>query len=187
MCIRDRLSGGDYARHTWSDYADISQHTALAVIAAEDQRFPAHFGVDTTELRRALRSRAAARRGASTITQQTVKNLFLWPGRSYVRKGLEALLAVIMELLIPKRRILEIYLNIAQTGKGIFGVTDAARIYFDKAPQQLNRHEAARIAAVLPNPAQYSAVNPSSYVLQRQHWILRQMKQLGGTGYLETL
>ena len=177
----------DYAAHAWSDYANISPHMAIAVIAAEDQRFPLHIGIDMTEISRALQSKSQRSRGASTITQQTVKNLFLWPGRSYLRKGLEALLAVTMELLVPKQRILEIYLNIAQTGEHVFGVTDAAAVYFNKPAAKLNRHEAARIAAVLPNPVRFSVTSPSNYVLERQRWILKQMKQLGGVRYLDTL
>ena len=178
-------SGGNYALHSWTDYRNISKDMALAVIATEDQRFPQHIGLDTREISRVLESPAAARRGASTITQQTAKNLFLWPARSYIRKAMEAVLAITMELLLSKQRILEIYLNIAQTGEGMFGVTDAATTYFKKPPAKLNKFEAARIAAVLPNPVKYSVTRPSSYVIDRQRWILQQMKQLGGTSYLE--
>ena len=180
-------SSSNYAQHSWTDYENISKDMALAVIAAEDQRFPLHIGLDTKEISRALQSASQDRRGASTITQQTAKNLFLWPARSYVRKGLEAVMAITMELLLPKQRILEIYLNIAQTGESMFGVTDAAVTYFKKPPAKLNRFEAARIAATLPNPVKYSATNPSKHVIDRQRWILRQMKQLGGTSYLQQI
>ena len=180
-------SGTDFALHSWTDYENISKHMSLAVVAAEDQRFPLHLGVDTTEISRALQSPAEGRRGASTITQQTAKNLFLWPARSYVRKAMEAALAITMELLLSKQRILEIYLNIAQTGQAMFGVTDAATTYFAKVPGKLNKFEAARIAAILPNPVKLSATQPTRYVVERQRWILKQMEQLGGPRYLELL
>ena len=178
---------GQYASHPWTDWRQISPHIAVAVIAAEDQRFPDHFGIDFAELGKALESDADCRRGASTITQQTAKNLFLWSGRSYVRKALEAALAVVMELLLPKQRILEIYLNIAQTGDSYFGVGIAAQHFFKKPTAKINRHEAARIAAVLPNPIKFSIANPSAYVLERQKWITQQAKQLGGPAILDSL
>lgn len=177
----------NYAVHPWTDLEKISPEMAIATIAAEDQRFPTHFGIDFTELFNALTSRSSKSRGASTITQQTAKNLFLWPGRSYVRKIFEAGLAVVMELFLPKSRILEIYLNIAQTGPSFFGVTAASQIYFGKDPSKLNRYEAARISAVLPNPNEFSITNPSSYVIKRQKWIIKQAKQLGGLSILKSL
>ena len=151
----------------------------LAVIASEDQNFFSHFGIDFVELRKAISSRSNKKRGASTITQQTAKNLFLWSGRSYIRKAMEAGLAILMELLLSKQRILEIYLNIAQTGPNPYGVGIASQTYFNKNPIKLNQYESARIAAVLPNPNEFSVNSPSEYVLKRQNWILKQMKQLG--------
>ncbi len=177
----------DRASYSWTDWNTISPHYAIAVIAAEDQRFPDHIGIDFTELRKAVSEDERTPRGASTITQQTAKNLFLWPGRSYIRKFLEAGLAVVMEIALSKQRILEIYLNIAQTGPNLYGITEASRRYFGKPAADLNRHEAARIAAILPSPSKYSATLPSAYVLERQQWILRQVKQLGGPAYLDRL
>lgn len=178
---------GEYASHQWVDWQNLSPHLAVAAIAAEDQRFMDHHGIDFTELIKAFKSSSDSRRGASTITQQTAKNLFLWPDRSYVRKGLEAGLALIMEIILPKQRILEIYLNIAQTGDAYYGVGVASKHFFNKEAAEINRYEAARIAAVLPNPVKFSIGNPSTYVLERQQWIAKQMKQLGGVSVLESL
>jgi monofunctional biosynthetic peptidoglycan transglycosylase len=180
-------SGDDYASHIWVNFENISPHMAVAVIAAEDQRFPDHIGIDLKEISNALSDKDGEFRGASTITQQTAKNLFLWPGRSYIRKGLEAGLALIMELFLSKQRILELYLNTAQTGKSVFGVAIPSKKVFNKPAAQLNRYEAARIAAVLPNPVKFSVENPSAYVLKRQRWIMKQAGQLGGPKLLLTL
>lgn len=173
-----RLAGDTLPRHSWVDWEQISPHMATAVIASEDQRFPDHFGIDFKELGEVVES--GSRRGASTITQQTAKNLFLWHGRSYVRKGIEAGLALLLELFWSKQRILEVYLNIAQTGVSIYGVELASQENFKKPAIKLNKFEAARIAAVLPNPSKYSISQPSQHVLDRQQWIIKQMKQLGG-------
>jgi len=178
------------AAYSWISLDDISPHLAIAVIAAEDQRFPKHWGVDTIELRKALasqRGKKGSPRGASTITQQTAKNLFLWGGRSYSRKIIEAGLSVALEIAWPKERILEVYLNVAQFGDAIFGVNEASRILFDKKPQDLSREEAAMMAAVLPRPAISDVNDPAPSLVKRQKWILNQMKQLGGTWYLKKL
>jgi monofunctional biosynthetic peptidoglycan transglycosylase len=180
-------SNGDYADHIWVNLENISPHMAVAVIAAEDQRFPTHPGIDLQEIGKALSDKDGEFRGASTITQQTAKNLFLWPGRSYIRKGLEAGLALIMELFLSKQRILELYLNTAQTGKSVFGVAVPSKNVFNKSAARLNRYEAARIAAVLPNPVKFSIENPSAYVLKRQRWIMKQAGQLGGPKLLSKL
>lgn len=180
----------EMAAYSWISWDDISPEIAIAVIAAEDQRFPKHWGVDTIELRKALASNQGKKgklRGASTITQQTAKNLFLWNGRSYFRKILEAGLSVALEITWSKERILEVYLNIAQFGDAIFGVNEASRLLFDKKPQELTKEEAAMLAAVLPRPAISDVNNPSPKLKQRQQWILKQMKQLGGTNYLKKL
>ncbi|MEJ0036616.1 MAG: monofunctional biosynthetic peptidoglycan transglycosylase [Gammaproteobacteria bacterium] len=178
----------DYSTHySWVDLDDISPNAALAVIASEDQQFPFHTGFDFKSIRSAVRENAHRKRprGASTISQQVAKNLFLWNGGGYVRKGLEAWFTVLIELMWPKERILEVYLNIAQFGRGIFGVEPAARTFFRKPAARLSRPEAATLAAVLPNPIRLRADRPSAYVLSRRDWIIGQMRGLGGREYLE--
>lgn len=182
-----RADDVDWMHIKWIDYPQMSKAVPLAVLAAEDQRFPSHFGIDFTELRNALQSSNGKIRGASTITQQVAKNLFLWHGRSIFRKILEAYFAVLMELLLPKERILELYLNVAQMGPTVYGIEQAANTYFNKSASNLNLYESARIAAVLPNPVLYSVVNTSDYVLQRQQRILQQTKRLGGYAFLDKL
>ena len=159
---------------------------ALAVVAAEDQNFPRHFGFVVDAIARAMEHNEKGRsvRGASTISQQVAKNLFLWSGRSYLRKGLEAGLTVLIELLWSKQRILEVYLNIAEFGDGTYGVQAAAKRFFNKTPDRLTAHEAALLASVLPNPRRCSASRPSAYVRQRAQWIETQMRQLG-PGYID--
>ena len=175
--------------HDWRDWDRISKYAALAVIAAEDQRFPQHNGFDFKQIDKALADRERGRRvrGASTITQQVAKNVFLWRGKSWVRKGLEAGLTVLIEACWSKQRILEVYLNVAEFGQGTFGVQAASRRYFRKDAARLNRAEAALLAAVLPAPTRFKVLAPSRYVLRRQAWILRQMAALGGTSYLVQL
>lgn len=174
-------------RYRWADLEAISRHLAIAFVAAEDQRFPVHRGFDFEAIDAALTgNRAGARvRGASTISQQVAKNLFLWSGRSWFRKGLEVGYTVLIEALWPKRRIIEVYANIVELGDGIYGAEAAAGAFFSKSAGQLSAAESARLAAVLPNPKRYSAAAPGPYVAQRQRWIERQMRQLGGPGYLE--
>ncbi|AXC75610.1 monofunctional biosynthetic peptidoglycan transglycosylase [Salmonella enterica] len=183
------LSGefGYVAHSDWVSMEDISPWMGLAVMAAEDQKFPEHWGFDVLAIEKALahNERNESRiRGASTLSQQTVKNLFLWDGRSWVRKGLEAGLTLGIETVWSKKRILTVYLNIAEFGDGIFGVEAAARRYFNKPASRLNMTEAALLAAVLPNPLRYKADAPSGYVRSRQSWILRQMRQLGGESFM---
>ncbi len=172
----------------WVSWGGISPHMALAVVAAEDQKFPHHWGFDFESIAEALEERRTRGRvrGASTITQQTAKNLFLWEGQSYVRKGLEAWFTVLMETLWPKRRILEMYLNVAEFGDGIYGVHAAAAVFFDKHPSRLTRNEAALLAAVLPHPKRSQVKSPSRYILRRAVQIERQMNNLGGS-YLKNL
>src|SRR3990170_3240644 len=155
---------------------------SLAVIAAEDQNFPFHFGFDFEQIEKAIEqsNRGRRLRGASTITQQVAKNLFLWEGRSFIRKGLEAYFYVLLELFWPKRRILEVYLNIAEFGDGTHGVYAAAKTFFGKHPSELTPSEAALLAAVLPHPKHLHANTPSPYVEERARWIEEQMEQLGG-------
>jgi len=174
-------------RYAWTPYAHISPHAALAVVAAEDQRFPDHYGFDFVEIRQALENQEEGQtlRGASTLSQQVAKNLFLWSGRSLVRKGLEAWFTVLLELLWSKQRILEVYLNIAEFGEYTFGVEAASQRFFNKSAAELTASDAARLAAVLPNPLRYRVDQPSTHVRKRQRWIEQQMRQLGGVAYLD--
>jgi monofunctional biosynthetic peptidoglycan transglycosylase len=175
--------------YQWCSWDEISPNMRLAVVAAEDQLFPQHLGFDVESIREALekQKRGGRLRGASTITQQVAKNLFLWSGRSYVRKALEAYFTLLLESLWPKRRILEVYLNIVEFGDGIYGVKAAAETFFRKSPANLTRREAALLAAVLPNPKRYRVNRPSSHVQGRRYWIEEQMEQLGGAAYLKGL
>ena len=159
----------------------------VAVIAAEDQRFLEHRGFDLASIRAALDERAQGGRvrGASTVSQQLAKNLFLWPGRSWLRKALEAGFTVLIESFWPKQRILEVYLNVVEFGPGVYGVGAAAEVYFRKAAAELTAEEAALLAAVLPNPQRLQVAAPSAYVRSRQRWILIQMRSLGGTRLLQ--
>lgn len=184
------LSGSSYElRQEWVSLDDISPWMPLAVVASEDQRFPHHHGVDFDAIRKALAEYQAGQglRGASTITQQTAKNLFLWNGRSFIRKALEAGLALGIDALWPKRRIIEVYLNIAEFGHGVYGAEAASRLYFGIPARQLSQTQAARLAAVLPNPKVLSAATPSAYVWERVAWIRGQMAQLSGLRYLQGL
>ncbi len=168
-------------RQQWVTLAQIAKPMQLAVIAAEDQRFPLHTGFDWQAIQSALDHNEKHRqvRGGSTISQQTAKNLFLWPSRSYLRKAIEAWLTLWLEWLVGKERILELYLNVVEFGPGIYGVEAASHFYFNKAAQQLNWVDAARLAAVLPNPYVYRANPPTRYVAERSQWITQQMRQLG--------
>jgi monofunctional glycosyltransferase len=189
---RDRIAaafsaGKGYAfRHEWRERARISKYAALAVVAAEDQQFPRHRGFDFRQIDKALADRERGRRvrGASTISQQVAKNLFLWPGQSWFRKGLEAGITVLLELAWPKERILEVYLNVAEFGRGTWGIQAASRRYFGRDADRLTRSQAALLAAVLPSPRRLRADAPSAYVRKRQRWIERQMVALGGPAYL---
>ncbi|MDP3293828.1 MAG: monofunctional biosynthetic peptidoglycan transglycosylase [Nevskia sp.] len=175
-------------RYDWVPWQRIAPVAGLAMVAAEDQKFPEHWGFDFEAIDKALDHNRHSRRvrGASTISQQTAKNLFLWSGRSYVRKGLEVGYTLLIETLWPKRRVLEMYLNIAQFGPGVYGVDAAAQTYFRKPAARLTRHEAALLAAVLPNPVRLRVDRPSAYVLGRANQIERQMQALGGD-YLANL
>lgn len=178
---------GYVAHSDWVSMDEISPWMGLAVIAAEDQTFQDHWGFDVAAIEKALshNERNENRiRGASTLSQQTVKNLFLWDGRSWLRKGLEAGLTVGVETVWSKKRILTVYLNIAEFGDGVFGVEAAAQRYFGKPASRLTQSEAALLAAVLPNPLRFKAAAPSGYVRSRQAWILRQMRQLGGESFM---
>jgi monofunctional biosynthetic peptidoglycan transglycosylase len=208
MAVRqaEAFAAGDFGfrlAHDWRDFRDISPQLALAVVAAEDQNFARHHGFDFDAIERAqahnerMEARARKRgtevkrlRGASTISQQTAKNLFLWQGRGptrWLRKGLEVWYTALVEALWPKRRILEVYLNIAEFDDGVYGAQAAARRHFRKDAAKLSAAEAARLAAVLPSPRRYDAGHPGPYVQRRANQIQRQMRHMGGTGWLRTL
>ncbi len=176
-------------RHSWVDLNRISPNLPLSVVASEDQKFPEHWGFDVESIEKAyaLNQHSHRVRGASTISQQVAKNLFLWSGRSYFRKGLEAYFTLLIEGFWPKRRILEIYLNIAEFGYGTYGAEAAAQRFFHTSAARLSRGDAAVLAAVLPNPVRLSAAAPSRYVQQRRDWILRQMQALGGSEMLDEI
>lgn len=179
--------------YDWRDLDAISRQLPVAVVAAEDQNFAAHFGFDLKAIERAHKNNARGRkvRGGSTISQQTAKNLFLWQGGSrpsrWLRKGIEAWYTLLIETLWPKRRILEVYVNVAEFGDGVYGAQAAARSYFGKNAARLGPAEAARMAAVLPSPRRYSIVRPGPYVQRRSRAIQRQMRYIGGTGYMGRL
>jgi monofunctional biosynthetic peptidoglycan transglycosylase len=177
-----------FRRH-WVDLNQISPNLPLAVVASEDQKFPEHWGFDVEAIEKAYEMNQHSHRvhGASTISQQVAKNLFLWSGRSYFRKGLEAYFTVLIEACWPKRRILEIYLNIAEFGYGTYGAEAATQRFFHKPAARLTRGDSAVLAAVLPNPERLSAAAPSAYVQQRRDWILGQMQALGGPEMLDDI
>jgi monofunctional biosynthetic peptidoglycan transglycosylase len=171
--------------YTWVDRDVIAWNAARAVMASEDQRFLQHHGIDFVSIDKALAEYrdGDGLRGASTITQQVAKNLFLWQGRSFVRKGLEAYFAVLLEMCWTKERILEVYLNIAELGPNLFGVEAAAREYFGSSAASLSTEQAALLAAVLPNPQRFRADRPSDYVRERQGEIVAQMRLLESRGH----
>ncbi len=182
---------GDFTYRTdfeWVNLEQISPHAAVAVIASEDQQFPFHAGFDFKSIRESVRASEHGKRlrGASTISQQVAKNLFLWPG-GFVRKALEAYFTVLIEAMWPKERILEMYLNVAQFGSGVYGVEAAAHRFFHKPAARLTSSESALLASVLPNPIRLRVDRPSAYVFSRREWILGQMRGLGGASYLRAL
>lgn len=193
--LRDRVSAfvaddRSYEfRQEWRDWDEISLNAALAVVAAEDQQFPHHHGFDFKQIDKALDDRRQGKRsrGASTISQQVVKNLFLWPAQSWLRKGAEAALTIVVEATWPKQRILEIYLNIAEFGKGTFGVEAASQRFFRKNAAGLSPAEAALLATALPSPRRFKVDAATPYMKQRQAWVERQMRLLGGTAYVSNL
>jgi monofunctional glycosyltransferase len=176
--------------YRWVPWSRISKSAGLAVMASEDQNFPTHHGFDLESLQKAIdahEKRGKRLRGASTISQQVAKNVFLWSGRSWVRKGLEVYFTVLIETIWSKQRILEVYLNVAETGDGVFGIEAISQRVFHKPAAKLTPAECALIAAVLPNPVRFKAERPSPYILERQGWILQQMGQLGGTAMVDGL
>jgi monofunctional biosynthetic peptidoglycan transglycosylase len=185
------LLKGDFqlVNYHWVDYDDVSKYMPIAIVAAEDQNFPNHFGFDFKQIEKAMKQNKKGKRirGASTITQQVAKNLFLWEGKSFIRKGIEAYFTILIELLWDKKRILEVHMNIAEFGKNIFGVGIASLAYYKLPPGKLSMSQAALLAAVLPNPLRYSVLKPSGYVRGRQNWIISQINSLGGSDYLKDI
>jgi monofunctional biosynthetic peptidoglycan transglycosylase len=169
----------------WVPISKISKNAAQAVIASEDQKFLEHNGFDVESMKKAWENNKNGKRikGASTITQQTVKNVFLWPSRSYLRKGLEAYFTVLVELLWSKERIIEVYLNVIEMGEGIYGIEAASQAYYKQPAVKLTRGQSAMIAAILPNPRRWTPNKPTAYLKGRQTWILRQMNNLKPVGF----
>ena len=179
----------DCINNQWVDYAYISPHFVMSLIAAEDQRFFEHNGFDLEAIEQALeynrKGKGKRKRGASTISQQVAKNVFLWPSRSWVRKGFEVYFTSLVEMFWSKKRIIEVYSNVIELGHGVYGVEAAAQEYFDKTGMKMNKSQAACLAAVLPNPRKFSVRSPTAYMRKRQQWIMRQVNNLGGTGFLD--
>lgn len=194
MAIRqaEAVAAGDLSfriAYDWRDLDEISPNLPVALVAAEDQLFSRHHGFDIEAIEKAQKNNARGRkvRGGSTISQQLAKNLFLWSGRSWVRKGIEAWYTLLIEAMWPKRRILEVYANVVEFGDGVYGAQAAARSFFRKDARRLSASESARLAAVLPSPKRYSAARPGPYVQRRTRAIQRQMRQIGGPAYLRGL
>ncbi len=182
MAIRYFEAEGDFeTKHTWAPISEISTELQLAVICAEDQKFVKHNGFDVKSIEKAYENNQKGKklRGASSISQQTAKNVFLWPERSWARKGLETYFTFLIELLWDKERILEVYLNSIEMGNGVYGAEAASTFWFNKSAKNLKQYEAAAIAAILPNPRNYKANPPSSYIQKRKDWIVRQMRFYG--------
>ncbi len=183
-CVEQKSNGKPVKlSKEWVSLDRISNHLQLAVVCSEDQNYLEHHGFDFGAIEKAVSFNKKSRhiRGASTISQQTAKNVFLWPGRSWVRKGLEVYFTFLIELCWNKHRIMEVYLNVIEMGDGIYGAEQASETYFHKSPDRLQVSEAALLAATLPNPIQLSAAHPSSYLISRQQWVQQQMELWGGT------
>lgn len=174
--IERKMEGKEWLiRRSWVDYEDISDHLKRAAIAGEDANFMTHHGFDSKAIRKALeKNRSGSKlRGGSTISQQVAKNIFLWPNRSWIRKGFETYFTFLIELFWSKKRILEVYLNMIEMGQGVFGAEAASHYYFNKSCSKLSKREAALIVAILPNPQRWGVKNPSSYINRRANSILR--------------
>ncbi len=188
--VESWFSGEPYQRrYQWVPMQKIAPALGVAVVAAEDQLFAEHAGFDWDAIEKAAiyNKKNKKTRGASTISQQTAKNLFLWSGRNWIRKGMEVYFTILIEILWPKERILETYLNIVELGNGIYGAEAASQYFFKKSAAKLSSSEAALLAAVLPNPRVYQADKPSGYIRGRQRWILSNMQRLGGKRYIDAL
>ena len=172
--------------YRWQDLEEIDSSLPLAFISSEDQKFLDHNGFDVAAIKKAMVSNKGAKkiRGASTISQQVAKNVFLLPTKSYFRKGLEVYFTFLIELVWGKERIIEVYVNVVELGEGVYGAEAAAQKYFKKSANKLSRSDAALMATALPNPLIYKLKKPSGYMLERQQWVLRQMRNLGGEALL---
>lgn len=181
MAIRYFEHPEEKIHHEWVPMEEISSNLQLAVVASEDQNFMNHDGFDYEAIKKAIEENKERKRtrGASTISQQTAKNVFLWPGRSWFRKGVEVYFTFLIETIWDKERILEVYLNSIEMGKSVYGAEAAAKVWFNKPASKLTPYEAAAMAALLPNPREYRANPPSSYIQGRKSWIVRQMNNLG--------
>ena len=182
MAIRNYQTEGAIAtKHTWVPLSQISEELQLAVICAEDQNFVKHNGFDLKSIEKAYKNNKKGKklRGGSTISQQTAKNVFLWPERSWARKGLETYFTFLIETLWSKERILEVYLNSIEMGEGVYGAAAASEYWFDKKAKNLQKYESAAIAAILPNPRKYKPTPASAYIQKRKEWIVRQMRFYG--------
>jgi len=183
------LLNGEVPKQTWAPINRISLNMPLAVIASEDQVFFDHFGFDFEQIEKAMKEnqKRKRQRGASTISQQVAKNIFLFPGKSIFRKALEAYFTLLIELIWGKERILEVYLNIAEFGEDVYGVEAASKLYFGKNASAITANEAALLTAILPSPIKRSVVRPSGFVLGRKENILKQMELIGGTSYIKEM
>ncbi len=182
MWIRHIQSEGEiHNKHQWVPLKKISKNLQLAVICSEDQKFVSHNGFDTKAIKRVIEKYSSEKRirGASTISQQTAKNVFLWPRRSWIRKGLEVYFTFLIETFWSKERILEVYLNSIEMGNGIYGAEAASQFWYSKTAENLTEDQAAAIAAILPNPRKYLADPPSNYIQKRKKWIRKQMYNYG--------
>ncbi|MBK7964898.1 MAG: monofunctional biosynthetic peptidoglycan transglycosylase [Bacteroidetes bacterium] len=166
----------------WKSLDEIGKNMPLAVVTAEDQKFAEHFGFDLEAIEKAMKYNEKHKgkkvKGASTISQQTAKNVFLWPGRSWIRKGLEVYFTFVIEICWSKERIIEVYLNVIEMGPGVYGAEAASQYYFNKSSSDLTKKEAATIAAILPNPIRWSASRPTPYIIKKRNWIVRHMKYM---------
>jgi monofunctional glycosyltransferase len=181
-CVEQKSDGKDMVlKHDWVSMKEMSPKLQLAVVCSEDQNYLNHFGFDWGAIEKAMKANDAGKklRGGSTISQQTAKNVFLWPGRSYLRKGLEAYFTLLIELFWSKERIMEVYLNSIEMGNGVYGAEAAAQFWFKKTAKKLTKDESAAIAAILPNPLKYKANPPSAYITKRKQWIKQQMSFWG--------
>jgi len=193
MVMADRWFHTDSAsfrlQQDWLSWEELPKQAALAVVTSEDQRFPLHRGFDVDAIIKALKEaeQRGQLRGASTISQQVARNVYLWTGRSWVRKGLEAWLTLLIELTWSKQRILEVYLNIAEWGEGVFGLEAASQYHFSKPAHQLSSMQAALLASTLPSPLKYDPARPAQHLRERAEWNLQQQRRLGGLSWLAPL
>ncbi len=181
-CVEQKSDGKEMTlNHKWVSLENISPKLQLAVVCSEDQNYLNHYGFDWVAIQKAIKSNEKGKklRGGSTISQQTAKNVFLWSGRSYVRKGFEFYFTLLIETIWSKERIMEVYLNSIEMGNGIYGAEAAAKFWFKKSAKDLNKDECAAIASILPNPLKFSANPPSTYISKRKNWIKQQMSFWG--------